>query len=142
MYNNMVSLDTTYDIEYRKANGIYYTPEVIVEYMVRETVGRLIEDKCPEEINGISIVDPACGDGNFLVGAYKYLVEYHRKWYDEHKDVDEYKSDWYIKDGINGSGNIMRKAIPNCLTTNGIEGFVVSPVRIPPKGYYPYKQVS
>lgn len=96
----MVSLDTTYDIEYRKANGIYYTPEVIVEYMVRETVGRLIEDKCPEEINGISIVDPACGDGNFLVGAYKYLVEYHRKWYDEHKDVDEYKSDWYIKDGI------------------------------------------
>ncbi len=100
MYNNMVSLDTTYDIEYRKANGIYYTPEVIVEYMVRETVGRLIEDKCPEEINGISIVDPACGDGNFLVGAYKYLVEYHRKWYDEHKDVDEYKSDWYIKDGI------------------------------------------
>lgn len=43
---------------------------------------------------------------------------------------------------INGSGNIMRKAIPNCLTTNGIEGFVVSPVRITPKGYYPYKQVS
>lgn len=42
----------------------------------------------------------------------------------------------------NGSGNIMRKAIPNCLTTNGIEGFVVSPVRITPKGYYPYKQVS
>ena len=31
------------------------------------------------------------------------------------------------------SGNIMRKAIPNCLTTNGIEGFVVSPVRITPK---------
>ena len=43
---------------------------------------------------------------------------------------------------INGSGNIMQKAIPNCLTTNGIEGFVVSPVRITPKGYYPYKQVS
>lgn len=96
----MGSLDVTYDIEYRKANGIYYTPEVIVEYMVRETVGRLIEDKCPEEINGISIVDPACGDGNFLVGAYKYLVEYHKKWYDEHKDVDAYKSDWYIKGGM------------------------------------------
>jgi hypothetical protein len=47
-----------------------------------------------------------------------------------------------INADINGSGNIMRKAIPNCLTTNGIEGFVVSPVRITPKGYYPYKQVS
>ena len=96
----MVSLDVTYDIGYRKANGIYYTPEVIVDYMVSETVGRLVEGKCPEEINGISIVDPACGDGNFLVGVYKYLVEYHKKWYDEHKDVDEYKSDWYIKDGM------------------------------------------
>jgi len=47
-----------------------------------------------------------------------------------------------INADINGSGNIMRKAIPNCLRTNGIEGFVVSPVRITPKGYYPYKQVS
>ena len=47
-----------------------------------------------------------------------------------------------INADINGSGNIIRKAIPNCLTTNGIEGFVVSPVRITPKGYYPYKQVS
>lgn len=46
-----------------------------------------------------------------------------------------------INADINGSGNIMRKAIPNCLTTNGIEGFVVSPVRITPKGYYPYKQI-
>lgn len=100
MYNNMVSLDTTYDIEYRKANGIYYTPEVIVDYMVREAVGRLVDGRSPGEISGISIVDPACGDGNFLVGVYKYLVEYHKKWYDEHKDVDEYKSDWYIKDDI------------------------------------------
>jgi len=47
-----------------------------------------------------------------------------------------------INADVNGSGNIMRKAIPNCFTTNGIEGFVVSPVRITPKGYYPHKQVS
>jgi hypothetical protein len=43
---------------------------------------------------------------------------------------------------MNGSGKIMVEAIPGCFTTNGIEGFVVSPVRITPKGYYPYKQVS
>jgi transposase len=34
-----------------------------------------------------------------------------------------------INADVNGSGNIMRKAIPNCFATNGIEGFVVSPVR-------------
>lgn len=43
---------------------------------------------------------------------------------------------------VNGSGNIMRKAIPNCFTANGIEGFVVSPIRINPKGYYSYKQAA
>lgn len=47
-----------------------------------------------------------------------------------------------INADINGSGNIMRKAIPNCLMANGIEGFVVSPLRINPKGFYPHKYVS
>ncbi|NPV12649.1 MAG: hypothetical protein HPY57_12760 [Ignavibacteria bacterium] len=47
-----------------------------------------------------------------------------------------------INADINGSGNIMRKAIPNCFDANGIEGFVVSPVRLNPKGFNPYKQVS
>jgi hypothetical protein len=47
-----------------------------------------------------------------------------------------------INADINGSGNIIRKAILNCLTTNGIEGFVVGPVRIDLEEYYPYKQVS
>jgi len=47
-----------------------------------------------------------------------------------------------INADCNGSGNIMRKAIPNCFTANGIEGFVVSPARITPKGYYSHKQVA
>ena len=47
-----------------------------------------------------------------------------------------------INADCNGSGNIMRKAIPNCFTANGIEGFVVSPVRITPKGYYSHKQAA
>jgi len=47
-----------------------------------------------------------------------------------------------INADVNGSGNIMRKAIPNCLMANGIEGFVVSPLRINPKGFYPHKYVS
>ena len=47
-----------------------------------------------------------------------------------------------INADCNGSGNIMRKAIPNCFTANGIEGFVVSPVRINPKGYYSHKQAA
>jgi hypothetical protein len=27
------------------------------------------------------ILDPACGSGSFLLGAYQYLLDYHRDWY-------------------------------------------------------------
>ena len=45
-----------------------------------------------------------------------------------------------INADINGSGNIMRKAIPTALNGYGIEGFVVNPVRITPIGFYSHKQ--
>lgn len=67
--------------EVRKAGGIYYTPTYIVEYIVRETVGKLVEGKTPTKIKTLSIVDPACGSGSFLLGAYKFLAEWYRDWY-------------------------------------------------------------
>ena len=67
--------------EVRKAGGVYYTPEYIVEYIVKNTVGKLIEGKTPKEISKIKIVDPACGSGSFLIGAYNYLLNYHKNYY-------------------------------------------------------------
>lgn len=67
--------------EVRKAGGIYYTPPYIVEYIVRNTVGKLVEGKSPKQIETLSIVDPACGSGSFLLGAYKFLVGWYRDWY-------------------------------------------------------------
>lgn len=67
--------------EVRKAGGVYYTPQYIVDYIVQNTVGKLIEGKEPKEISKIKIVDPACGSGSFLLGAYEYLLNYHVNWY-------------------------------------------------------------
>ena len=67
--------------EVRKAGGVYYTPQYIVDYIVKNTVGELVKDKNPKEIESIKILDPACGSGSFLIGAYKYLLEYHLNWY-------------------------------------------------------------
>ena len=67
--------------EVKKAGGVYYTPQYIVEYIVENTVGKLIAGKTPEEIAHIKILDPACGSGSFLIGAYTYLLRYHRDWY-------------------------------------------------------------
>ena len=67
--------------EVRKAGGVYYTPQYIVEYIVKNTVGKLIEGKSPKEISKIKIADPACGSGSFLIGAYQYLLTLHKDYY-------------------------------------------------------------
>ncbi|MBK9127743.1 MAG: Eco57I restriction-modification methylase domain-containing protein [Phycisphaerales bacterium] len=128
--------------EVRKAGGVYYTPTYIVDYIVRNTVGRLLGDEedppqspdragsgvqdpdhpgaarpapdreggtdptpdrqappvqdpnpgggaspgparglTPTEAAKLRILDPACGSGSFLIGAYQYLLDWHLRWY-------------------------------------------------------------
>ena len=79
--------------EVRKAGGVYYTPQYIVEYIVKNTVGKLIEGKTPNEISKIKIVDPACGSGSFLIGAYQYLLDYHKNFYTNNGKPSKGKKD-------------------------------------------------
>ena len=67
--------------EVRKAGGVYYTPTYIVDYIVKNTVVKLCEGKTPRQISPLRILDPACGSGSFLLGAYQYLLDYHLNWY-------------------------------------------------------------
>ena len=67
--------------EVKKAGGVYYTPAYIVDYIVKNTVGKLCEGKTPKQIEKIKILDPACGSGSFLLGAYTYLLNHHLDWY-------------------------------------------------------------
>jgi len=67
------------DKELRKESGVYYTPQYIVDYIVEHTLGKLLQGKTPEESARIKIVDPACGAGMFLLGAYQYLINWHEK---------------------------------------------------------------
>ena len=67
--------------EVKKAGGVYYTPTYIVDYIVKHTVGRLLEGKTPKQAASLRILDPACGSGSFLIGAYQYLLDWHRDWY-------------------------------------------------------------
>lgn len=71
--------------EVRKAGGVFYTPKYIVESIVSNTVGKLIEGKSPAEISKLRILDPACGSGSFLIGALECLFQYHLRYYIEHQ---------------------------------------------------------
>ncbi|NUN08965.1 MAG: N-6 DNA methylase [Ignavibacteriaceae bacterium] len=86
--------------EVRKAGGVYYTPQYIVDYIVKNTVGKLIEGKTPAEIEKIKIVDPACGSGSFLLGAYDYLLSYHREYYNSHPAAGSKKDNPLNPDGF------------------------------------------
>jgi type I restriction-modification system DNA methylase subunit len=79
--------------EVRKAGGVYYTPQYIVEYIVKNTVGILIDGKTPSEISNIKIVDPACGSGSFLIGAYQYLLDFHENYYSNNGKPSKGKKD-------------------------------------------------
>jgi type I restriction-modification system DNA methylase subunit len=70
--------------EVRKAGGVYYTPQYIVDYIVQQTVGKKTEGKSPSDLASLRIVDPACGSGSFLLGAYDYLLNHYRAWYAAH----------------------------------------------------------
>ena len=94
--------------EVKKAGGVYYTPTYIVDYIVKGTVGRLLgavdasEDAVdtsdvsetsevstakpmtPADVAKLRILDPACGSGSFLIGAYQFLLDWHRDYYRAH----------------------------------------------------------
>ena len=71
--------------EVKKAGGVYYTPTYIVDYIVKHTVGKLVEGKKPKDVEKLRILDPACGSGSFLIGAYQCLMDWHLKWYEQNE---------------------------------------------------------
>ncbi len=92
----------------RKRFGIYYTPPEFTSFIVRSTVGAVIDERfaalpkpagvepetslraapslalaaywqqCLDALRQIAIVDPACGSGAFLIAAYELLEERYR----------------------------------------------------------------
>ena len=62
--------------EVKKRGGVFYTPSPIVDYIVEETIGPLIEGKKLATISKIKILDPAAGSGSFLVAVFQFLIHH------------------------------------------------------------------
>jgi hypothetical protein len=72
--------------EVRKAGGVYYTPTPIVDYILENSLSQLLKDRSPQSVAGqdrsrnrhpLRVLDPSCGSGTFLLGAYGHLL----RWY-------------------------------------------------------------
>ena len=82
--------------EVRKAGGVYYTPRYIVDYIVEQTAGKLLDEiagsRRREEADSstsaatlkdfekrtaaLRLLDPACGSGSFLIRAFERVCEH------------------------------------------------------------------
>lgn len=60
-------------LDNQRASGAYYTPLVLADFILEETMGTDVIQ--PD----MTILDPACGSGIFLVGAYRRLIQAWRR---------------------------------------------------------------
>ena len=87
--------ETLAQLSKRKRDGVYYTPEWVVNYLVEETMGpwfakaraeagyhddeTLLTQEAvtsyEQALCRIRIVDPACGSGAFLISAFRRLLQ-------------------------------------------------------------------
>ncbi|MCY3917132.1 MAG: N-6 DNA methylase [Chloroflexi bacterium] len=81
------------NLETRKEQGSYYTPQYIVEFIVDHTLGRFLygtQDGSPNgiraygevrktstDIRDLRVLDSACGSGSFLIYAYQVLARFY-----------------------------------------------------------------
>ncbi|MBD3244779.1 MAG: N-6 DNA methylase, partial [Candidatus Moranbacteria bacterium] len=124
----------------RKKDGVFYTPDYIVDYIVKNSLGKYLEEKENEikkenklkedildknykkralnayseyqkVLQNVKVLDPACGSGAFLVKVFDYLLA-------ENKRVNE-----ILKDLQGGTTNIFsQESYVKHLLKNNIYG--------------------
>ncbi|MDD2565212.1 MAG: TaqI-like C-terminal specificity domain-containing protein [Candidatus Gracilibacteria bacterium] len=119
----------------RKKDGVFYTPEYIVDYIVKNSVGKKIDEweeelkekhslkdditdknydkrailvysELQEKVQNIKVLDPACGSGAFLVKVFDFLL-------DKNKEVSKKLEDLGINQGLFSSENYLKTILQN-----------------------------
>ncbi|HKZ38677.1 MAG TPA: N-6 DNA methylase, partial [Chryseolinea sp.] len=60
----------------RKKEGIYYTPSFVTKYIVKQTVGKFLEEKGYNPSRPPRVLDMACGSGSFLIEAFDVIDDF------------------------------------------------------------------
>jgi adenine-specific DNA-methyltransferase len=91
--------------EVRKAGGVYYTPKYIVDYIVENTVGKILDGVAkewkdpatgmmmgvgrmltPAQVSKLRFADIACGSGSFLIAVFDRIVHHNERYYNAHPE--------------------------------------------------------
>ncbi|NVP17558.1 Eco57I restriction-modification methylase domain-containing protein [Candidatus Gracilibacteria bacterium] len=119
----------------RKKDGVFYTPEYIVDYIVKNSVGKKIDEWEEElkekhflkddindknytkraisvyqdlqiKVQEIKVLDPACGSGAFLVKVFDFLLE-------KNKEISKKLEDLGVNQGLFSSDSYFKSILQN-----------------------------
>lgn len=110
------AISTADNLETRKKQGSYYTPQVIVRYMVDQSLGRYLygtdngqaegraipgeRRKTSAEIQDLRVLDSACGSGSFLIYAYEVLNGFYEGEKARLEGEREQRREQLVKEGM------------------------------------------
>ncbi|MFQ5462720.1 MAG: Eco57I restriction-modification methylase domain-containing protein [Phycisphaerae bacterium] len=98
VYDRLQTIFRSADERYNSGLFYFQQEKNRTDYIVKHTVGKLLKDKAPADVGPmldqrqqsrkrkrpvptVRVLDPACGSGSFLLGAYQYLLDWHLRWY-------------------------------------------------------------
>ena len=91
--SNKVHVNKEKESKNKKTQGIYYTPDYIVDYIVENTVGVLLSHcKTEDQISKIRVIDPACGSGSFLIRVFDTFKEHYSRINKHQTDLFEFET--------------------------------------------------
>ena len=80
----------------KKTYALLQTPEFIEEFILDQTMEPALADR---PLEGFTVIDPACGSGHFLLGAFKRL---HERWQNEAPALGARELVQKALDGVHG----------------------------------------
>lgn len=119
----------------RKKDWVFYTPEYIVDYIVKNSVGKKIDEweedlkeknnlkeditdknytkraiavytELQEKVKDIKVLDPACWSGAFLVKVFDFLLE-------KNKEISKKLEDLWVNQGLFSSDSYFKSILQN-----------------------------
>jgi len=86
------------DKKFIKAKGIYYTPPQIVDLIITLTLKnklvnlQLKQSKQKGVLSELTVLDPACGSGSFILRAFDEMVNHLEKIFDRHRITNDFET--------------------------------------------------
>ncbi len=87
---------TTYELslsaDFRKKEGIFYSPNFVTNYIISETVGKYLAsaENHFEALQKITILDLSCGAGAFLIESFDFLLQQYQSYFPDNEGVAKF----------------------------------------------------